>query len=279
MTSPTLLSLLPLSLSSCLTPTRSRYRTRILLIEGNRISNHVFLLPLLRAPRLTSKSSKYSSRILLIEGGPIFNPVSAVSDSAISVSCGKLTRRSLDGSNEARPQNPYKQYVIREEDCTGVPTAADRKDDHALSYTSFGHEGTTASLGVKSNLAQITRYLGLGKSGFISLDVEEVDEPYLVEERAIAMADVYSDPDAYMISLYCWPHAPDSYDGALEGPFKLDFVHDRWPRFVEQLSRGVTATDLYYIRDGIVFQRVIYQTKGDPVDILTKKTNLRFIPS
>lgn len=76
-------------------------------------------------------------------------------------------------------------YKLREDEYISRPEDADLMSRDNPTYASFGDgDGTTASANATGNLIQLSRYLGLGRSGFFSVDVGEVSEPYWVQLRA-----------------------------------------------------------------------------------------------
>ncbi|KAF2108501.1 hypothetical protein BDV96DRAFT_692587 [Lophiotrema nucula] len=51
-------------------------------------------------------------------------------------------------------------------------------------YSSFGDQGTTASVNAYGEILQFSTYIGAGKSGMFSVDHGIMDEPYFVKPRA-----------------------------------------------------------------------------------------------
>lgn len=112
-------------------------------------------------------------------------------------------------------------------------------------FASFGENGTTASVNAYGNIMQITKYLGIGKSGFFCIDLPEQYDPWFVTGRAQNLLDISTD-DSQGIGLII-PEFPK------EKPC-LGFVHNRWPRYKYETEHLYISVE-YTIRDGVVIQK------------------------
>lgn len=131
------------------------------------------------------------------------------------------------------------------------------EDSISRTFTSFGENGTTASVSTYGDIMQITRYLGVGKSGFFCADLPDQWEPWFVERRARDLLDYTTDEGKGMGLA-----VPEE----LKDKPRLDFVHDRWPRYrgeTEHLSILIEHT----VRDGTVIQK--YSIEKHSEDCMT----------
>lgn len=149
-------------------------------------------------------------------------------------------------------------------------------------YSSFGDNGTTATVNACGDIMQFSRYIGKGHSGMFSADHRCVSEPYLVERRTANLQHLIRDISYDKKKTYGANFTQLSYLLGAE----LTYVHNRWPRFdgvldhdwedtyrqncdrfdnVDDLRAYMTSessglsrlSTTLMVHDGIVFQRCI----------------------
>lgn len=119
-------------------------------------------------------------------------------------------------------------------------------------YSSFGDQETTASVNSRGHLIQISRYLGVGKSGMFCVNSSSVVNPrlYFVRYRASQLTKSAEDPSSgFGLQLETISDQP------FEQP-ELDFIHDRWPQFTHRTTEW-TTTLLYYVNEGTIIQECV----------------------
>lgn len=93
------------------------------------------------------------------------------------------------------------------------------------SYASFGDTGTTVSVNAYGHIMQISRYLGVGLSGFFCVDLESYPRPYYVQSRMEKlMSSSRTSDEGIRLDLFEWEDFPNAPE--------LGFMYDRWPRYV-----------------------------------------------
>lgn len=112
------------------------------------------------------------------------------------------------------------------------------------SSVSFGDSGTTATVNAYGQLVQITRYLGVGQSGFFSVDHQKTPEPWAIARRLSALLEARNVPRG---GIGLWLDLPD------EVRPELEFVYSRWPRFTAEID-GLEIFLQYVINGGTVIQ-------------------------
>lgn len=119
-------------------------------------------------------------------------------------------------------------WTISEARLTRCP--ADFKDlEKRKTYTSFGDNGTTATVSSYGHILQICRYFGVGRSGFFCVDLPDIIRAWISDARLRSLLD-RAQSNAATIGIN-WKEAfGDSWDFDDILPC-LEFVDDRWPRF------------------------------------------------
>ncbi|KAF2816937.1 uncharacterized protein BDZ99DRAFT_564758 [Mytilinidion resinicola] len=152
----------------------------------------------------------------------------------------------------------FQQFIIdnpREDERSSVPPHANEKTKNAPTYASFGDKTTTASTNAHGYLTQITRYLGVGQSGFVCVDLPGVPQPSDVHDRAEKLMALSTHNDE-AIAAYFNEDIPVELGKAAEMLPTLEFIHNRWPLFTTQ------PTDHPYFTKAIqhiVFQDIVFQ--------------------
>lgn len=115
---------------------------------------------------------------------------------------------------------------------TTAPTTFKVREERKT-YTSFGDNGTTASVSAYGHLLQISQYFGIGHSGFFCADLPEFSSPYYSKDR---LRDILRKAQSNAATIGIdWKKAfADSWDFDDILP-RLEFVNDRWPRFVSSV--------------------------------------------
>ncbi|KAF2135668.1 uncharacterized protein K452DRAFT_346780 [Aplosporella prunicola CBS 121167] len=129
-------------------------------------------------------------------------------------------------------QSRFDHKPIPEEWITQIPRSFQKNSKNRKSYISFGSKGTTASVNAYGHIMQISRYLGYGRSGFFSADIEGTKMPYLVDARKRDLMDHVKDPSkGFRLDL----------SGVFAGLEDCErctpsvaFLHDCWPLFKTQ---------------------------------------------
>jgi hypothetical protein len=99
-------------------------------------------------------------------------------------------------------------------------------------YSSFGDDGTTATVNAFGDIMQFSKYIGKGHSGMFSADHQCVSKPFSVEARTNDLQDLIGQSNYDREKTY-GAHFPGL--SSLFGP-ELTFVHNRWPRFDDVLA-------------------------------------------
>lgn len=172
------------------------------------------------------------------------------------------------------PQNPGGRNGVPDRDLF-VP-----KDEHCgiwhdppnwQNSSSFGDNGTTASVSAFGDLVQMSQYMGYGRSGIFTLDDPMLPEPYFVCSRAEDLR--YTSPrnfDWGTTETTEWARyrqSEDVWPGWPPKP-KIKWVNWRWPRFeystqsTTGLSTSVTCQ--WFAHDNIVLQQLVFKkVKGE----------------
>lgn len=184
-------------------------------------------------------------------------PISKVSCQVSVFSCPAPHMELIGISDSSQPTIP--KYAFPQEERLEIPREAGTATQHPEAYTSFGDNGTTASVNVHGNLIQISRFLGQGPSGFLSVDLPNTPDPSLVQERAQELADASTNPGSTISGLYM--EDSSGIVQALNGVKPhLDFVRDRWPRFSFDADAFTLAVQ-YFIHNDTVFQQHVFERK------------------
>lgn len=137
--------------------------------------------------------------------------------------------------------------------------------------SSFGDQGTTASVGAFGQLLQFSNYLGAGTSGMFSADHPDTVSPYLVVYRIRQLHSLAQEPSQF--------HS----EPGIFHPFGLDFpslqlqpdvqpqlkwVNWRWPRYEYETgafqgdAEQLKVTNQWFIHDKVVLQRCVLNNRG-----------------
>lgn len=130
-------------------------------------------------------------------------------------------------------------------------------------HASFGDEGTTASVSCYGHLIQMSRYLGVGKSGMFSMNQRSSEEPYKICERAKELHSLSTRKgDILTFALGLSPKfCPNQ-------PPQVKWVNRRWPRYeYDTQLPNVKACVQWIVHKGAVLQQLLLENSGDhPVD-------------
>lgn len=116
-------------------------------------------------------------------------------------------------------------------------------------FTSFGDQGTTASVTSYGRLVKMTKFLGVGRSGFFSADHQGTPEPASIQDRAEFLME---------LSTCNWRGIGLCH--SIEEKPELDFICGRWPRFTFKRD-GYSVKVKYFTCDGTIFQQFVVETK------------------
>lgn len=130
-------------------------------------------------------------------------------------------------------------------------------------HSSFGDQGTTASVNCYGHLMQMSQFLGVGHSGIFSMDHRSTEEPYLVARRARNLDTLSCDRGEYLSYMLCFPSqfCPDK-------PPQVKWVNWRWPRYeYDTKLPNVRAWFQWVVHQGTVLQQFGLKNSSDqPVD-------------
>lgn len=137
------------------------------------------------------------------------------------------------------------------------PPISDDKNDkarHHSTYVSFGDEGVTATANSHGHLLQITRYFGNEIPRFFCVDLIDTPPPSSITDRMQKIQDYMREFDVGMKLHIEHPGDvdPHIWKANTEIPI-LDFVHDRWPRFVAATPKFNLSIQ-YLISEKTVYQ-------------------------
>lgn len=126
-------------------------------------------------------------------------------------------------------------------------------------HASFGDEGTTASVSCYGHLIQMSRYLGVGKSGMFSMNQRSSEEPYMICERAKELHSLSTRKgDILTFALGLSPKfCPNK-------PPQVKWVNRRWPRYeYDTQLPNVKACIQWMVHKGVVLQQFFLENSGD----------------
>ncbi|KAI1373906.1 hypothetical protein F4677DRAFT_427594 [Hypoxylon crocopeplum] len=133
---------------------------------------------------------------------------------------------------------------------------------NSMTYSSFGDNGTIASVNMYGDIMQFGTYLGVADSGMFSADHGYTNEPYCVCRRAEDM-DALSRGNLNNLNSYGFQFS----DLEFEEPPRLTYLHYRWPRY-EYRRKDRELTIQWIVHDGVVLQQCILTNLEDTeVDI------------
>lgn len=107
-----------------------------------------------------------------------------------------------------------------------LPSGFNDKVRNRKACTSFGENGTTASVNSYGRIMQISRYFGYGRSGFFCADQNDLSEPWFVQQRMEELMDRSKDYGNGIRLDF------DGFVDIRDLQPSLEFAFDRWPRFV-----------------------------------------------
>lgn len=152
-------------------------------------------------------------------------------------------------------------------------------------YASFGDHGITATVGAFGQLLQMSSYLGAGSSGMFSVDHNDVEEPYLVEQRARQLQFRLQQP------FHFGPAQQPEYSYGLRFPGlvlrslaepQLRWMNWRWP--CHEYSRGdfedhpnLRLTIQWMVHEKTVLQRCLVENNGDDFQLDVELSTSMFI--
>lgn len=145
---------------------------------------------------------------------------------------------------------PMPTFSPKDQHC-GIWQSPPNKTCHA----SFGDGGTTASTNCYGDIIQMTQYLGVGRSGFFSMDQESTDEPYFVCSRASDLQELVKDTGRLL-----------SYDLILpdeifpQEPLNVKWVNWRWPRYEYNTDvTGTKSSAQWIVHNGVVLKQLVLE--------------------
>ncbi|PYH42494.1 uncharacterized protein BP01DRAFT_394163 [Aspergillus saccharolyticus JOP 1030-1] len=126
-------------------------------------------------------------------------------------------------------------------------------------YLSFGDDGTTATITTRGQHVQISRYLGYGPSGFVSMDHKSMDEPYLGFFRRHTVLGMIEDEIGFGSGVLV---GENDYE-----PSKASWIRNKWPRIVTK-GEDRLMVQSYYVKNGVVIQdTVIYNRSNKNLEV------------
>lgn len=137
--------------------------------------------------------------------------------------------------------------------------------------SSFGNNGTTASVSCYGALIHLSQYLAVGPSGSFTLDYHDLDEPYYVCGRSNMLyeSSQYRGRDGIRV------HVDNSQPGLPPAPSvgsvleiqeipRVKWVNWRWPRYEYRLpDSNFTATCQWLVYKNIVLQQLTFRKPED----------------
>ncbi|KAI0384178.1 hypothetical protein F5Y04DRAFT_269619 [Hypomontagnella monticulosa] len=159
----------------------------------------------------------------------------------------KLIKRNFGQSNSQQ-----KPFHPKDGHCKTWKNAPNQK-----TYSSFGDQGTTASVNMYGEIVQFGTYLGAGDAGMFSADQKFLPEPYDV----MARADIF---DRYSRTRLAGPgcYGFEFQDVSFEEPPSMAYLHYRWPRYEYRSTRKI-LTIQWAVHDGIVLQQCVLTNLDD----------------
>ncbi|KAH8749812.1 hypothetical protein BGZ57DRAFT_959328 [Hyaloscypha finlandica] len=167
-----------------------------------------------------------------------------------------------------------REMEIEVEDLIGLPDEADEKSKSLITYASFGDKGTTATVSPDGTIMQMTKFFGVGTSGFFSVNHYTVEEPYLVQFRALDLVGNCEYDDGISWSPYN-SLGPGPFVEIIdsEAPWKLEFVQNRWPQLTSCEIVGFQIISQNFVSDGTVFQEIIHKANEESVSVISEEAN------
>lgn len=143
----------------------------------------------------------------------------------------------------------YKNYLVQSDVEAKTTSSRGTGFPCANSFASFGDQGTTASVTSYGRLMQMTKFLGVGRSGFFSADHYGTPEPGSIQDRAECLME---------LSTSEWRGIGLRH--SIEEKPELDFICARWPQFTFKRD-GYSVKVKYFTYDGTIFQQFVVETK------------------
>lgn len=159
---------------------------------------------------------------------------------------------------EWQPQTIPKEHLIE------IPDDAEDKARTRRTYSSFGDHGTTASVNANGHMIKMSRFLGYGPSGFLTVDLPDTPEPYYVRRRMERFMELSEEANRG-IRLEIQEGPDTCWELSTTAPC-LEFVDDRWPRFTNYADspgqkNGLHFSLQYFCNGSTVFQRYTWERK------------------
>lgn len=105
---------------------------------------------------------------------------------------------------------------------------------------------------------QITSFLGKGRSGFFCVDGPQTPQPRYVMKRAQTLMELSRGKIPTGLGLVPKESASGGLHSLCESKPDLDFIRDRWPRFVTQ-DECLRSTRQYFVHDHTVLDVWMFQ--------------------
>lgn len=137
--------------------------------------------------------------------------------------------------------------------------------------SSFGDNGTTASVSCHGALIHLSQYLAVGPSGSFTLDHEGLDEPYFVRSRSETLDQRSKWWGKERIRIHVDNSQPDLPPAPSVGSVleikeipRVKWVNWRWPRYEYLLpDSNFTATCQWLVYKNIVLQQLTFRKPQD----------------
>lgn len=173
-----------------------------------------------------------------------------------SYTVGELTEKSgnPDYKSEKGKHHAYHMFTPKPEHC-GIWHSP--PNPHC--YSSFGDQGTTASVNCYGHLIQMTRFLGAGNSGMFSMDHDGTHQPFRISSRMGDLCALSKDNGDLLRYGLCLPRnfLPNE-------PPKVKWVNWKWPRYEydTQVSE-VRACSQWLVHEGALLQQLVLENSGE----------------
>lgn len=141
-----------------------------------------------------------------------------------------------------------------------MPEEAKEESRDPYPYVSYGHKGTTASVNAYADIMQITRFLDSSRSGFFSVDLPQVLEPYFVQDRAQTLLDIRNRDGE---GIYAVLDVEDDFP-EMSSESKIEFIHNQWPLFTTEYDY-ITIKNQHVAFQDTIFQQYYWSTKKEPI--------------
>lgn len=124
--------------------------------------------------------------------------------------------------------------------------------------SSFGENGTTATVNAYGDIVQFGTFIGKGHSGMFSADHAYLSEPYMVDDRTrelqeLATSDFSDIPTTYRFLLHL--------SSPFEDPPRQTWVNYRWPRY-EFKDESKEMVLQWVVRDNVILRHCTLTNLG-----------------